>query len=384
MSAFAPTQVCGVFDFSMKDVLTPDPKRVRRHLSAIINFAKFKEERFAMFTDLTNKVRGWAKDEPGRRGMDLLVRSSGQASACVCLTTPFLYLCAWYGLWMVQRDSLLLTLKRLQDEEAELTRERDQLNEQMSSELSMITQLQKDCEAAEADIESLNTQQAAVRHESNELKLQSNELKERIAARSAALEQAKAERQRVRGQIVRSPERVRHELAAAARDVEAERAEGLAAERDAREMNLRVTSVQKGEKDVGKAIKNLEEIQGEIDKQRTAIKEVREAQKALAANRQKSTETAIEVENVKRQLSRFEERLAHLRRQAKTKNEALENVHSEAQNELLEIEKLRRTHQVGCLGCGVDEEYRSHARWMSAGLLLLLLLVLLLLASWPD
>jgi ABC-type uncharacterized transport system ATPase subunit len=49
--------VCGVFDFSMKDVLTPDPKRVRRHLSAIINFAKFKEERFAMFTDLANKVR---------------------------------------------------------------------------------------------------------------------------------------------------------------------------------------------------------------------------------------------------------------------------------------------------------------------------------------
>jgi hypothetical protein len=40
----------------MKDVLTPDTKRVRRHLSAIINFAKFKEERFAMFTDLADKV----------------------------------------------------------------------------------------------------------------------------------------------------------------------------------------------------------------------------------------------------------------------------------------------------------------------------------------
>lgn len=52
----ASLQICGVFDFTMKDVLTPDTKRVRRHLSAIINFAKFKEERFAMFTDLADKV----------------------------------------------------------------------------------------------------------------------------------------------------------------------------------------------------------------------------------------------------------------------------------------------------------------------------------------
>lgn len=51
------TQVCGVHDFSMKDLLAPEPKRVRRHLSAVINFAKFREERLVMYAELAVKVR---------------------------------------------------------------------------------------------------------------------------------------------------------------------------------------------------------------------------------------------------------------------------------------------------------------------------------------
>jgi hypothetical protein len=49
--------VCGVHDFSIKDLLTPDPKRVKRHLSAIVNFAKFREERLVIYAELSGKVR---------------------------------------------------------------------------------------------------------------------------------------------------------------------------------------------------------------------------------------------------------------------------------------------------------------------------------------
>mmetsp|Transcript_13811 Transcript_13811/g.29931 ORF Transcript_13811/g.29931 Transcript_13811/m.29931 type:complete len:449 (-) Transcript_13811:659-2005(-) len=37
---------CGIKDFAMYDVMKPEPKRLRRNLSAVINFAKFREERF--------------------------------------------------------------------------------------------------------------------------------------------------------------------------------------------------------------------------------------------------------------------------------------------------------------------------------------------------
>jgi hypothetical protein len=47
---------CGVYDFCLKDILTPTPKRLRRQLSAMINFAKFREERLAAFSDLSNQA----------------------------------------------------------------------------------------------------------------------------------------------------------------------------------------------------------------------------------------------------------------------------------------------------------------------------------------
>ena len=45
--------VSGVNDFSMFDVMKPDAKRLRRNLSAIINFAKFREERLEAVNKLT-------------------------------------------------------------------------------------------------------------------------------------------------------------------------------------------------------------------------------------------------------------------------------------------------------------------------------------------
>jgi kinetochore protein Nuf2 len=39
----------GIQDFNMKDLMRPEPPRVRRILSAIINFAKFREEHLTEF-----------------------------------------------------------------------------------------------------------------------------------------------------------------------------------------------------------------------------------------------------------------------------------------------------------------------------------------------
>lgn len=47
----------------MKDLLAPEPKRVRRHLSAVINFAKFREERLVMYAELAVKVRRAVRPE---------------------------------------------------------------------------------------------------------------------------------------------------------------------------------------------------------------------------------------------------------------------------------------------------------------------------------
>lgn len=45
----------GIDDFSMRDILRPEPPRVRRCFSAVINFAKFREERMGFFESCVQK-----------------------------------------------------------------------------------------------------------------------------------------------------------------------------------------------------------------------------------------------------------------------------------------------------------------------------------------
>lgn len=115
-----------------------------------------------------------------------------------------------------QRDALLDTLRRLQEEEAEMGKELGGLQAQTAKEAAEVARLEAECAAAEAELEALNREQAAIRAEGGELKKRSQELKESVAGVGAAVENAKEECERVRGQIVRSPARVRRELATAA------------------------------------------------------------------------------------------------------------------------------------------------------------------------
>jgi uncharacterized coiled-coil DUF342 family protein len=45
----------GFYDFNLQDLLKPQPARMRTAISAIINFAKFREERLAVFEQLSRQ-----------------------------------------------------------------------------------------------------------------------------------------------------------------------------------------------------------------------------------------------------------------------------------------------------------------------------------------
>jgi kinetochore protein Nuf2 len=48
------TQV-GIDDFSIRDLIKPDVLRVKKILSAIINFARFREEQLSVFDKYTER-----------------------------------------------------------------------------------------------------------------------------------------------------------------------------------------------------------------------------------------------------------------------------------------------------------------------------------------
>lgn len=51
---------CGISDFSLQDLIKPEYKRVRRNISAVINFAKFREERLNKYVEFRQETDGLA------------------------------------------------------------------------------------------------------------------------------------------------------------------------------------------------------------------------------------------------------------------------------------------------------------------------------------
>ena len=66
LSSCSMMETCGITDYSINDLTAPTAKRLRRQLSGIINFAKFREERLTLLADLTMQ-RDFLTDQRDRQ-----------------------------------------------------------------------------------------------------------------------------------------------------------------------------------------------------------------------------------------------------------------------------------------------------------------------------
>ena len=53
----------GISDFTLKDITAPEAKRLRRNLSAVINFAKFREDRQPGYVEFTQETDSLAQQK---------------------------------------------------------------------------------------------------------------------------------------------------------------------------------------------------------------------------------------------------------------------------------------------------------------------------------
>lgn len=287
--------ICGLVDFGLKDITNPNSKRLRRQLSGIINFAKFREERLQMYGELN-----------------------------------------------VQREGIMEKLRQTQEDNGSLHGKLEQLKQQSAGEVKIIEQVEEECAEIESKIGILNKQQAAIRHESGELKKKANDLKDRNATISIAIQEGQAEEKKLASQIVQSPERVKREMTSATERLENERKESLQLERDAQKMKTCVTNAGKALKDVAKATTALEEVESEVAKFENAQEEIRTAQGKIVDHEEKKAEAEMAAKDAERGLNKYEEKTTHLRNAASVKTSQAQSHLLESQTELMKVEKTRR------------------------------------------
>lgn len=285
---------CGIQDFTIKDFVVPNQKRLRRQLSGIINFAKFRQERFALLTELN-----------------------------------------------IQRDLLIEEMNRQRSKNDELNNRLTILRNQTSEESEIISAVEGECREVEARISSLNYKQAEIREHSSELKTSSNRLKDEIASASLRLEEMEARRRKLQSQIVASPEKFRKRIADVAQTLQQEQSEVKGFEKKCRELAAWHTAADEAHTLVSSAIEALVSIGGEVERKKAVAQELEAQRSYILGRRQALLELEQNTLRVEHQTNRAEEKLRHLRKGASGRGAEVQTATDSVKQQLLEAEQHR-------------------------------------------
>ena len=202
---------------SQQDIHKPDPARLRRHLSAVVNFAKFREEKLVAYAELQARAEALAEQK----------RAADAAAAA-------------------RAEELEVARAARAGEEAEAAR------------------VQAEADALRAANQQLNKQFAAAAGEVKALKAAAAQLSEAVQAEKFELVAAQQENERLREQVVASPEKFQKSLAEMQAAVDGERAGVDAADKRCRALQARGDTVGKVGRDVEKCLELMREIENEV------------------------------------------------------------------------------------------------------------------------
>ena len=279
-------EVCGIGDYTIKDFMTPNSKRLRKQLSGILNFGKFREERYTLLTELTS-----------------------------------------------ERESVLSNYTNSKKKNEELTQRLALLREQTKEEAAVITQIEVDCKTIEVKINELNHQQAELREEIADLKDDNTKLKDTLSAHNIQLEESTYNRKKLQGQIVNSPERFRKQIQDVAQSLNTEQQTIRANERKHRELQAWTLHVDEGVSLINSAQDSLNEVQVEANKHKTCAGELDSRRQKAANTGDLLQNTEMQVQQLTRQTGRAEEKVSLIRKQASERSRdaclAIDQLHME-------------------------------------------------------
>eukprot|EP00048_Salpingoeca_helianthica_P012007 m.173712 g.173712 ORF g.173712 m.173712 type:complete len:438 (-) comp15311_c0_seq1:75-1388(-) len=228
---------CGVHNFALRDIIRPEPKRTNRALSALINFAKFREDQVAKYQRLVTET-----------------------------------------------DQLNEAKQRAEYDNADLQQRLAALKAERAREQPAVDALQSEVQALMAEIQDHHNTQLGLKATIHKLKEEFTGIIDAISSTALAVQTVQQDNVRLKGRIVQSPERMRREMAEVAAGLERERETASTAERSFQTHAAATQGFEAAKLDVTKAIRLAEELVRDVARTKQAegtLEEVRdEAEKA--------------------------------------------------------------------------------------------------------
>jgi kinetochore protein Nuf2 len=314
--------VVQVPNFHISDVYKPDFKKTVRNLSAVINFIKFRSERIRTLSQ-------FHKEE------DELIEQQAHAEE--------------------QQRGLQASLQALRN--------------QLAAEEPQVQQLTQETQELEMQLGKSNKIQYQLQGDIRVIRQRVSELTDSVKNKKFIIVAAKQERQRLKAQVIQSPEKLRKSITDLEEGVENEKKALNATEAKARELRARLDCLEKIEKEVLQSVTAMEECGTEIEKVKQQKTTIHVIQERIVDRQAHSRELESKEGQIKRQVqatldkqARFEEQQAAKQDAAKTSLEEVqrERGHAQKENEEIQAKIEQNEERIKRVQKKIAERRREH------------------------
>lgn len=300
-------EMCEIHDFTMKDLMAPSQKRLRRQLSGIINFCKFREERLILLSDLS-----------------------------------------------ATRDNLLDHMAQLRDTNNSLNNRLSALREQTKEEAATISRLEGECRDIEMNTVQLTQLQNSMKDEMNALKALNEDLKSRIAEGSVQFEESTIQHKKMSMQIVSSPEKFRKLIVEVGQSLQTEQKESKQAEVKVHQLSGWVATLEESQNEVTAAYDAVKEVRSEVERQKAVILDLDSTRQTIASSRVALSEIDQNLHQMQRHTQRAEEKLSALRKQSHLRGEEAQRTIDDLHAQLVQEEASKvQVRSIDCVDAGI-------------------------------
>jgi len=275
-------QTCGIHDFTLMDLMRPEPQRTRRILSAVINYARFREEHLRECEPLVRICESNMEE----------VRRVEDANNLISTNIGIL------------KD-------RLEDEE----------NGQDGHRKSTLVQLNNYNSRLELKLKKLQRSQEILKHEHGQYKEEKARLFEKLEDNHYLIGESTNELEKLKSYSMADPTLINRIVEELRNNLSQHEEQLRTTEEALRNKTRTVNSIQHVEDELRNLIKIVQEISNDLRKLQDERDKMVKQTDELEHKKHSSEELEVLIQRMKRRLQKSEEKIVKLKQQAQERDE---------------------------------------------------------------
>jgi chromosome segregation ATPase len=206
----------------------------------------------------------------------------------------------------------------------------------------LMQEIMNECEGLEMEIARNSQVQAAAREEAAALKKKVNDLKDEVVTAVWVLQEMEAEEEKLRLQIVSSPDRRKAEMLVRQERLRKVKAECSELETAIQQCKTKVVHGKQTLKELEATNSILAELHEEANKNTELVRKIEDTRKKVALRKKYLIEKNDEIEEENRHVQRLDETIISQRKQHTLQMQAAQEALDQAKQRLLNVERERR------------------------------------------